>query len=101
VSTAAAANTTIAIVFLALGLLVVGLCRASARADHSAEAHRPRVWDNTNGEWVHVPPGAQPGSGQLTVDEVTEADPLELLLEAPAYEGPRQPIHDEQTKGEL
>jgi len=101
VSTTAAIITTIVIVLVGLSLLFVGLCRTAASADRNAEAHQPRVWDNTAGEWVHVPSGTQPGAGQLTVDEVADADPLELLLEAPAYDGPRQPTRDEQQKGEL
>lgn len=86
------------------------------------------VWDTTTHRWVHLPPGVQPGPGQMTNRDIEEADQLELLWLSPAYDeaaaavdeglsrlfeelGPpptaeeglaelRQAIRDEQQKGD-
>lgn len=67
---------------------------------------RTTVWDAAAEKWVDIPPGAVPGPGQMTVREITEADPLELLYRAPAYDAALDAgcdrlwdaVRDEQTK---
>lgn len=108
-STAAAINWTIAIVLFLLALLTLGLCRAAGRASRAEEAYAARrVWENASERWVDLPPGAEPAPGQMTRDELTAADPLDLTYLAPAY-GPdldarldrlRQAVRDEQQKGD-
>lgn len=97
-STAEAASLTFAIVFLALGLLALGLCRAAARADRAAEVARTFVWDTAAQQWIRIPAGAPRGPGQLTVHEVAESDALEVVG---AFDRLHQAIRDEQQKGEL
>lgn len=66
---------------------------------------RTTVWDADAGKWVNLPPGIAPGPGQMTSRDIAEADPLELLWAAPAYDAAldagcdrlRQAIRDEQT----
>jgi hypothetical protein len=67
-----------------------------------------RVWDADAEQWVDIPPGAVPGPGQMTSRDLAEADQLELLYRAPAYDAAldagcdrlRQAIRDEQNKGD-
>jgi hypothetical protein len=100
-STPEAASLTVGILLFALGLLVIGLCRTAGRVSRAEEQ---RVWDNAAGQWIQLPPDAAPGPGQLTVDQVTGADPLELLYLAPVAEQAarldrlRQAIRDEQKE---
>jgi len=68
-----------------------------------------KVWDTTAEAWVPLAPGAVPGPGQMTEREIDEADALELLYLAPAYDAELaagcdrllQAIRDEHPKGEL
>ena len=66
-----------AVVFAAAAVVLYRLCRTP----------RPTAaWDMAAEEWVHLPPGVQPGPGQLMGREIAEADPLELLYLSPAYD---------------
>lgn len=64
-----------------------------------------RVWDAAAEQWVNLPPGIAPSPGQMTAQEIAEADPLELLWLAPEYDPEldagcdrlRQAIRDEQN----
>lgn len=97
-STPWAASLTVAILFLALGTLALGLCRTAARADRQAEVARTLVWDTATQQWIRIPAGRPRGPGQLTVHEVAEADALEIVG---AFDRLHQAIRDEQQKGEL
>ncbi len=44
------------------------------------------VWDFTTEQWMRLTPGTQPGPGQMTARQIEEADPLELLYLARAYD---------------
>jgi len=97
-STSWAAGLTFAILLFALGALVIGLCRAAARADRHAEVARTLVWDTATRQWVRIPAGAARGPGQLTIREVADADALEIVG---AFDRLHQAIRDEQQKGAL
>ncbi len=44
------------------------------------------VWDFTAETWIRLTPGIEPGPGQMTARQIEEADPLELLYLARAYD---------------
>ena len=82
-------NLAYVTVLLLAGVALVRLCRRPSEAERVDAARKRvglRVWDMAAEEWVALPPGVGPGPGQLTAREVTDADPLELLYLAPAYD---------------
>jgi len=59
-----------------------------ARSQHIQEASTHpalTVWDLTAERWIHLEPGTQPAPGQLTRDQLTAADQLDLLYLSPAF----------------
>lgn len=44
------------------------------------------VWDSAAEKWIRLAPGAERGPGQMTSREVEDADQLELLWLAPAFD---------------
>jgi hypothetical protein len=110
VSTFASAFLVIAFVGAGVPAVYWQLRRAAAEESTRQRLVREaractRVWDAAAERWVDLPPGSVPGPGQMTAREITDADPLELLWLAPAYDAAldagcdrlRQAIRDEQT----
>jgi hypothetical protein len=96
-TTAEAALIVFAVVSSSLAGTYFALARArrkpSERARIIAAAHARTgltVWDTTTHRWVHLPPGVQPGPGQMTNRDIEEADQLELLWLSPAYDAGRE-----------
>lgn len=92
-------NATAMVVGIAAVLTVPGFGFVAVRA-YATRRRRPplaervaaadrrvglSVWDSPAQKWVHLPPGTEPGPGQLTSRALEEAGQLELLYAAPAY----------------
>lgn len=98
------------VAFLATATVVLyRLCRTQRPSEaQRVAAARLRVgltvWDFAAEKWIDLAPGGRPGPGQMTARDVAEADPLELLYLAPAYDPGidrlRQAIRDEQQNGD-
>lgn len=56
------------------------------------------VWDFEAEEWIELPPGVQPGSRQMTAWDLAEADELELLYLARAYDRAAAAIDEGMTQ---
>lgn len=84
-STSMAGGLTFAIILFALGVLAIGLCRVSGRASRDEELGELTVWDFTAERWVHLPPGAEPGPGQMTRRQIERTPGMELSYRAPGY----------------
>jgi hypothetical protein len=99
-------NISIAVEAAVCAFALLRLCRTRRPAREQCAG--ARVWDTVAEAWVPLAPGAVPGPGQMTEREIAEADALELLYLAPAYDAEleagfdrlRQAIRDEQQKGE-
>jgi hypothetical protein len=83
----AVTNWTIAAALLIVALLCLagGLCRVSGRAARAEELGELTVWDFAAERWMHLPPGAKPGPGQMTLRQIERSPQLELTWLAPAY----------------
>lgn len=92
-------------IYVVLALAAVALFRLCFTPRPSA---RRMAWDFATEKWVRLPSGAAPGPGQMTAGQIAEADPLELLYLAPAFDAELDAgcarmwdaIRDEQQKGE-
>lgn len=83
-------NLGIAALFLGTGCVLYRCCRTPrpASPDQAAAAlgwAGTRVWDHAAEAWILLPPGIEPGPGQMTERQLEAADRLELLWLAPAY----------------
>ena len=88
-----AVNLVIVALLLLAAFLLLGMCRAAARADRAQErqARGTAVWNGDTQQWTHLPPGVQPGPSQYTAAQVTELDQLEVALAAPAFDPATDP----------
>jgi hypothetical protein len=86
-----AINAAIAAFSVTAAVVLFRLCRTRrpSQAQRVAAARRRvglTVWDFAAEKWIDLPPGVPAGPGQMTARDVAEADPLELLYLAPAYD---------------
>jgi hypothetical protein len=104
-----AINGAIAAFSVTAAVVLFRLCRTRrpSEAQRVVAARRRvglTVWDFAAEKWIDLPPGVKPGEGQMTARDVAEADELELLYLAPAYDPGfdrlRQAIRDEQQNGD-
>ncbi|ELP67696.1 hypothetical protein STRTUCAR8_08626 [Streptomyces turgidiscabies Car8] len=79
VSPLTACGLIAAVLFLVAVFFAFALCRAAGRPAPARQPQPPRAWDFTTEDWVDLPAGAKPGPGQMTPQQIEDADDLDLL----------------------